>query len=169
MFEVIYIINLRTNIEEVISLFLKSLQYATITRENNPWLLYLLPFGGALVNLLYSSYGKDSSKGNNLIIERINNGKGEIPGRMAPLFVIGATLGNFLSSIVNLPLSFLAGLGMIGVFSGATKTPLASFIMGIELFGGVSARYLFVACIISYVFSGKSSIYTSQKNSLIDQ
>ena len=58
----------------VIALFLKSLQYATTFRENNSWMLYLLPFGGALVSYLYSKYGKDSSKGNNLIIERINEG-----------------------------------------------------------------------------------------------
>ena len=371
----------------VIALFLKSLQYATNFRENNKWMLYLLPFGGALVSYIYSKYGKDSSKGNNLIIERINEGKGHIPFRMAPLvffgtfvthlfggsagregtgvqigasicakigqllrlnksdltiiitsgvssgfgvvfgtpiagtifglevssigkmryesiipclissyignyiarlfkvqhahyhivevsskdpiifykvifcailfgltsklfaelthflkkvfsskikntalksfiggiiiiililiinnrmylglslellkdafenpvvsyafiikllltcitlatgfqggevtplFVIGATLGNFLAPIFGLPISFLAGLGMIGVFCGGTKTPLASFAMGLELFGGGNIKYIFIACVISYVFSGKSGIYTSQKNS----
>ena len=371
----------------VISLFLKSLQYATVTRENNPWIIYLLPFGGALVSYLYLKYGGDSSKGNNLIIERINNGGGYIPfkmtplvflgtfithlfggsagregtgvqigasissklgrlinlkgmdhtiliisgvssgfgvvfgtpiagtvfglevssigkmrydaiipclvssfignqiatllkvqhthyhmngitdnpsifykvifcaiifglvsklfselthylkkyfsekipnpcvksfvggiliialvlilntriylglsldllansfeikiigyafllkliftsitlatgfqgGEVTPLFVIGATLGNFLSSIINLPISFLSGLGMISVFCGATKTPLASFIMGVELFGAENIKYIFMACIISYVFSGKSGIYSSQENSI---
>ncbi|MEN2259807.1 hypothetical protein AAIB48_20620 (plasmid) [Paraclostridium benzoelyticum] len=69
----------------VISFFLKSLQWATSTRESNPWLLYMLPIGGAFVSYLYSKYGKDSSKGNNLIIERINEGEGRIPFRMAPL------------------------------------------------------------------------------------
>ena len=49
----------------VIALFLKSLQYATNFRESNGWMLYLLPFGGALVSYLYSRYGRDSSKGNN--------------------------------------------------------------------------------------------------------
>ena len=373
----------------VIALFLKSLQYATNFRESNGWMLYLLPFGGALVSYLYSRYGRDSSKGNNLIIERINNGEGHIPFRMAPLvffgtfvthlfggsagregtgvqigasicakigellklnksdltiiitrgvssgfgvvfgtpisgtifglevssigkmryesiipclissyignyiarlfnvqhthyhildvsskdpiifykvifcsilfglvsklfaelthflkkvfaskientsiksfiggiiiiiltllinnrmylglslellkesfenpvvsyafimkllftsitlatgfqggevtplFVIGATLGNFIAPIFGLPISFLAGLGMIGVFCGGTKTPLASFAMGLELFGGGNIKYIFIACVISYVFSGKSGIYTSQKNETI--
>lgn len=73
----------------VITLFLKSLQYATNVRENNEWMLYLLPFGGALVSYLYFKYGKDSSKGNNLIIERINEGKGNVPFRMAPLVFFG--------------------------------------------------------------------------------
>lgn len=372
-----------------ITLFLKSLQYATTFREHNGWMLYFLPFGGALVSYLYYKYGKDSSKGNNLIIERINNGNGHIPFRMAPLvffgtfvthlfggsagregtgvqigasicakigkllklnksdltiiitsgvssgfgvvfgtpiagtifglevssigkmryesiipclissyignyiarlfnvqhthyhivdvsskdpiifykvifcsilfglvsklfaelthflkkifaskienasiksfiggiiiiiltllinnrmylglslellkasfenpvvsyafiikllftsitlstgfqggevtplFVIGATLGNFIAPIFGLPISFLAGLGMIGVFCGGTKTPLASFAMGLELFGGGNIKYIFIACVISYVFSGKSGIYTSQKNETI--
>lgn len=374
----------------VISFFLKSLQWATSTREANPWILFLLPLGGALVSYLYSRYGKDSAKGNNLIIERINEGEGHIPFRMAPLvffgtfithlfggsagregtgvqigasisskigsmlklkgmdytiliisgvssgfgvvfgtpiagtifglevstvgkmryeaiipcflasyignfvaelfkvqhshynmgtpiggvdvflkvilcailfgltsklfaelthslkkyfsrkipntslksfvggiiiiaivmiigtriylglslnllsdafngpvpkeafimkllltsltlavgfqggevtplFVIGATLGNLLAGIIGLPISFLAGIGMIAVFAGATKTPITSFVMGIELFGSSNIGYIFIACVISYVFAGKSGIYTSQDSSLLER
>ncbi|MBQ8998750.1 MAG: voltage-gated chloride channel protein, partial [Clostridium sp.] len=69
----------------VISFFLKSLQLATSIRKANPIIIALLPFGGALVSYLYLKYGKDSSKGNNLIIERINKGEADIPFRMAPL------------------------------------------------------------------------------------
>lgn len=374
----------------VISFFLKSLQWATSTREANPWMLYLLPLGGAFVSYLYARYGRDSAKGNNLIIERINEGEGHIPFRMAPLvffgtfvthlfggsagregtgvqigtsisskigsilklkgmdytiliisgvssgfgvvfgtpiagtifglevstvgkmryeaiipcflasyignfvaelfkvkhshynmgasvsgvdvffkvilcailfgltsklfaelthslkkffakkipnaslksfvggiiiiiivlilgtriylglsldllsdafsgpvpkeafimkllltsltlavgfqggevtplFVIGATLGNLLAGIIGLPISFLAGIGMIAVFAGATKTPIASFVMGIELFGSANIGYIFIACVISYVFAGKSGIYTSQDSSLLER
>lgn len=373
----------------VISFFLKSLQWATSTREANSWLLYMLPLGGAFVSYLYSKYGKDSAKGNNLIIERINEGEGRIPFRMAPLvflgtfithlfggsagregtgvqigaslsskigellklkgldytiliisgvssgfgvvfgtpiagtifglevttigkmryeaiipcfissyignfiaelfkvqhshysmgaslngvdiffkvifcavlfgltsklfaelthslkkffaakipntslksfvggviiiiivlilgtriylglsldllsnafnqpvpkesfmikllltsltlsvgfqggevtplFVIGATLGNLLAGMLGLPIEFLAGLGMIGVFAGATKTPITSFVMGLELFGSANIGFIFIACVISYVFAGKSTIYTSQDRSLLD-
>lgn len=374
----------------VISFFLKSLQWATSTRESNPWLLYILPLGGTFVSYLYSKYGKDSAKGNNLIIERINKGEGRIPFRMAPLvffgtfithlfggsagregtgvqigaslsskigellklkgldytiliisgvssgfgvvfgtpiagtifglevttigkmryeaiipcfissyignfiaevfkvqhshynmgsslsgvdvffkvifcavlfgltsklfaelthslkkffankmpnsslksfiggviiiiivlilgtriylglslnllsnafnqtvpkeafmikllltsltlsvgfqggevtplFVIGATLGNLLAGILGLPIEFLAGLGMIGVFAGATKTPITSFVMGIELFGSANIGFIFISCVVSYLFAGKSTIYTSQDRSLLDR
>ncbi|MBS6022770.1 MAG: chloride channel protein [Paeniclostridium sordellii] len=374
----------------VISFFLKSLQWATSTRESNPWLLYILPLGGAFVSYLYSKYGKDSAKGNNLIIERINKGEGRIPFRMTPLvffgtfithlfggsagregtgvqigaslsskigellklkgldytiliisgvssgfgvvfgtpiagtifglevttigkmryeaiipcfissyignfiaelfkvqhshynmgsslsgvdvffkvifcavlfgltsklfaelthslkkffankipnsslksfiggviiiiivlilgtriylglslnllsdafnqlvpkeafmikllltsltlsvgfqggevtplFVIGATLGNLLAGILGLPIEFLAGLGMIGVFAGATKTPITSFVMGIELFGSANIGFIFISCVVSYLFAGKSTIYTSQDRSLLDR
>ncbi|HBI94535.1 MAG TPA: voltage-gated chloride channel protein, partial [Terrisporobacter glycolicus] len=103
-----------------------------------------------------------------LVLTAITLGSGFQGGEVTPLFVIGATLGNALSSIVNLPISFMAGVGMIGVFAGATRTPIASFIMGVELFGGIDIRYLFVACAISYVFSGRSTIYTAQKNELLE-
>ena len=102
-----------------------------------------------------------------LILTSITLATGFQGGEVTPLFVIGATFGNVLSLIINLPISFLAGLGMIAVFCGGTKTPLASFIMGLELFGGGNIKYIFITCVISYVFSGKSGIYSSQKNNTI--
>ncbi|MFQ7171996.1 MAG: hypothetical protein ACLRQF_07835 [Thomasclavelia ramosa] len=57
---------------------------------------------------------------------------------------------------------------MIGVFCGGTKLPITSFAMGLELFGGGNLKYLFITCVISYVFMGKSGIYTSQKFNQID-
>ena len=47
----------------------------------------------AFVSYLYARYGRESSKGNNLIIERINQGAGNIPFRMAPLVFFGTTIG----------------------------------------------------------------------------
>ena len=102
-----------------------------------------------------------------LLLTAITLSTGFQGGEVTPLFVIGATFGNFLAPILNLPISFLAGLGMIGVFCGGTKTPLASFIMGLELFGGGNIKYIFVICVMSYVFAGKSGIYSSQENSTL--
>lgn len=90
-------------------------------------------------------------------------------GEVTPLFVIGATLGNLLAGILGLPIEFLAGLGMIGVFAGATKTPITSFVMGIELFGSANIGFIFISCVVSYLFAGKSTIYTSQDRSLLDR
>lgn len=98
-----------------------------------------------------------------IIYTSITLGAGFQGGEVTPLFTIGATLGNMLAGILNLPLGFLAALGFIAVFSGATNTPLACFIMGIELFGAEAAIYLFLACIISYLFSGHTGIYGSQE------
>lgn len=89
-------------------------------------------------------------------------GAGFKGGEVTPLFFTGATLGNALSTWIPLPLALLAGMGFVGVFSGATNTPMACTVMGMELFGIESGYYLAIACFIAYLFSGKSSIYSAQ-------
>ena len=78
------------------ALFLKSLELATNLRIEHSWLLFLLPFGGAFVSFLYSKYGKNSSKGNNLIIDKINENSGKVPLRMAPLVFFGTFITHLI-------------------------------------------------------------------------
>jgi len=80
-------------------------------------------------------------------------------GEVTPLFFIGATLGNALAFVLPLPIGLLSGMGFVAVFAGATKTPIACFLMAIELFGTDSAVYAAIACIVAYWVSGKGSIY----------
>ena len=89
-------------------------------------------------------------------------GSGFKGGEVTPLFFTGATLGNALSAYIPLPLALLAGCGFVGVFAGATNTPLASTLMGMELFGLEAGIYLGTACLVAFIFSGKASIYASQ-------
>jgi H+/Cl- antiporter ClcA len=89
-------------------------------------------------------------------------GSGFKGGEVTPLFFTGASLGNALSAWIPLPLALLAGCGFVGVFSGATNTPIASTILGMELFGFSAGIYLGIACGLAYVFSGNGSIYASQ-------
>lgn len=84
-------------------------------------------------------------------------------GEVTPLFFIGAALGNTLAVLLGAPVDLFAGLGFIAVFAGATNTPLACTIMGIELFGAHYALYFGVACFIAYYFSGHSGIYMAQR------
>jgi len=84
-------------------------------------------------------------------------------GEVTPLFFIGATLGSALSLFIPLPFGLMAGMGFVAVFAGATNTPLACTLMGIELFGAECGIYVAIACIVSYLFSGNNSIYTKQK------
>ena len=97
-----------------------------------------------------------------LIFTAFTLGTGFQGGEVTPLFAIGATLGNSLAGILHVYGPFLASLGFIAVFCGATSTPIACFLMGIELFGSEGAIYMFIACVVSYLFSGHTSIYTSQ-------
>ena len=89
-------------------------------------------------------------------------GAGFKGGEVTPLFYIGATLGSALSLFVPLPIAFLAGLGFVAVFSGATHTPVACTIMGMELFGIESGVYIGITCLIAYFSSGSIGIYHSQ-------
>ncbi len=89
-------------------------------------------------------------------------GAGFKGGEVTPLFFIGATLGNVLVWFVPLPVPLLAGMGFVAVFSGATNTPIASTLMGVELFGIESGVYLGLACVMAYLFSGHTGIYSSQ-------
>jgi H+/Cl- antiporter ClcA len=87
-------------------------------------------------------------------------------GEVTPLFFIGATLGNTLAVLMGAPIDLMAALGFIAVFAGATNTPLACTIMGVELFGGGHILYYAVACFMAYYFSGHSGIYASQITSV---
>jgi H+/Cl- antiporter ClcA len=84
-------------------------------------------------------------------------------GEVTPLFFIGAALGNTLAVSLGVPVDLFAALGFVAIFAGATHTPLASTIMGIELFGAEHAPYLAVACLLAYFCSGHSGIYLSQR------
>ncbi|RDC57806.1 voltage-gated chloride channel protein [Pedobacter chinensis] len=90
-------------------------------------------------------------------------GTGFKGGEVTPLFYIGATLGNALSILLDAPVSLFAALGFIAVFAGATNTPLACTIMGVELFGSEYTLFFAVACFTAYLFSGSSGIYSAQR------
>jgi H+/Cl- antiporter ClcA len=98
-----------------------------------------------------------------LIYTAITLGTGFKGGEVTPLFYIGSTLGNTLGELMNAPISLFAALGFIAVFAGATNTPLACTLMGIELFGGDYALFFAVACFTAYFFSGEGGIYSAQR------
>lgn len=98
-----------------------------------------------------------------LLLTAITLGMGFKGGEVTPLFFIGATLGNTIAVLAGAPVDLMAGLGFIAVFAGATNTPLACTMMGIELFGSENVVYFAVACFTAYYFSGQSGIYQSQR------
>ena len=98
-----------------------------------------------------------------LLLTAITLGMGFKGGEVTPLFFIGATLGNTIAVLSGAPVDLMAGLGFIAVFAGATNTPLACIMMGIELFGAENVTYYAVACFTAYYFSGHTGIYSSQR------
>lgn len=100
---------------------------------------------------------------NKTIFTAITLGSGFKGGEITPLFYVGATLGNVLGSLLNLPLSLLAGLGLVSLFSGASKAPLTSIILAIELFGGNIVSYAIITCLLAALFSGNCGLYRRKK------
>jgi H+/Cl- antiporter ClcA len=98
-----------------------------------------------------------------LLFTAITLSTGYKGGEVTPLFFIGATLGNVMATVGQAPVDLFAGLGFIAVFAGATNTPLACTLMGVELFGGDNLIYYAVACFTAYYFSGHSGIYHAQR------
>lgn len=89
-------------------------------------------------------------------------GAGFKGGEVTPLFFVGATLGSALSLIIPMPIALLAGVGFVSVFSGATHTPIACTIMGMELFGLEPGIFIAIGCTVAYFSSGSVGIYKSQ-------
>jgi H+/Cl- antiporter ClcA len=86
--------------------------------------------------------------------------KGE---EVTPLFFIGATFGNTMAVLLGCPIDLFAALGFIAVFAAATNTPLASIVLGVELFGAEYVSYFAISCVVAYYFSGDKGIYHAQR------
>lgn len=97
-----------------------------------------------------------------LVFTAVTIGSGFMGGEVTPLFVIGATLGAAIAPAIGVDAGLLASAGFVAVFAGASNTPLACLVMGIELFGGGALIYLLVACVMAYLVSGHHGIYTAQ-------
>lgn len=122
------------------------------------------PNGGVSIVSAFGKNGADTwSWFWKLLLTAITLSTGFKGGEVTPLFFIGATLGNTLAVISGSPVDLFAGIGFIAVFAGATNTPLACTLMGIELFGSNNIVYYAVACFTAYYFSGHSGIYGSQR------
>jgi H+/Cl- antiporter ClcA len=80
-------------------------------------------------------------------------------GEVTPLFVIGALLGAALAPALGVPVPFLAAVGYITVFAAASNTPLASTLMGVELFGAAFTGPLVVTGFLAYILVGHRGIY----------
>ncbi|SMO87132.1 H+/Cl-antiporter ClcA [Saccharicrinis carchari] len=106
-----------------------------------------LPFSDFLLKILFTAF---------------TLGAGFKGGEVTPLFFTGATLGSALALFIPLPVALLAGMGFVAVFSGATNTPIACTLMGIELFGADAGVFIGIACVTAYLFSGHTGIYGEQ-------
>lgn len=84
-------------------------------------------------------------------------------GEVVPSFFVGAAFGCAAGPLLGLPAGFAAALGLVTVFCGAVNCPLASIFLALELFGDGGLLYFALGCALSYVLSGYSGLYSSQR------
>ena len=94
-----------------------------------------------------------------LALTAICLGTGFVGGEVTPMFVMGATLGAAVASIIGLDPVTGATLGYAAVFAGAANTPMACTVMAVELFGPAVALPAAAACLASFAASGRYGIY----------
>ncbi|NQW61974.1 MAG: chloride channel protein [Deltaproteobacteria bacterium] len=74
------------------SLFLVALAAVTDLREAHLWLVWLLPVGGLLLGAAYERWGATAGQGTNRIIDALADGGNPLPGRLAPMVLLGTLL-----------------------------------------------------------------------------
>ena len=98
-----------------------------------------------------------------IVMTALTLGAGYRGGEIVPSFFIGATLGCLAGHLFGISPSLCAAVGMISLFCGATNCPLASMLIGFELFGFHGVYYILIAVAISYAVSGYRGLYQQQK------
>ncbi len=83
-------------------------------------------------------------------------------GEIVPTFFVGATFGCIMGPILGIESGLSAAIGMVAVFCGAVNCPIASIILSVEMFGAKGFALFGIACAVSYIVSGYSSLYKSQ-------
>ena len=65
--------------------------------------------------------------------------------------------------LLGLDPAFGAAIGLVSLFCGVVNCPLASIVLSVELFGCDNLLFFAMACALSYLLSGRFSLYSSQK------
>ena len=83
-------------------------------------------------------------------------------GEIVPTFCIGATFGCVAGALLGLEPGMAAALGLVGLFCCATNSPFASIVLSVEMFGSQNVHLFALVCVICFVLSGHSGLYSSQ-------
>lgn len=98
-----------------------------------------------------------------IVFTAVTSSTGYRGGEIVPAFFIGSTLGCCAASLVGLPAGFGAALGLICLFCSTVNCPMASIVLGVELFGTGGIIMFALASAVSYALANKFSLYSTQK------
>lgn len=166
-----------------------SIVYCISFRFGEHWLEKLLPnpflrilAGGTAIVLLTLLFGTDYNGAGMPMIEHamagharpeaflvkllftvISVSAGYKGGEIVPCMFIGSSLGCVLAPLVGLDPTLGAAVGLLSMFCGSLNCPIASILLGAELFGAANLNFFAVACAVSYMLSANFSLYREQK------
>ena len=98
-----------------------------------------------------------------MIFTAITLGVGFRGGEIVPTLYVGATFGCFAGGLLGISPSLCAAVGMASVFCGVTNTPISTLLIALELFGMDAFPYMMLGIAVSYMLSGYSGLYHSQR------
>lgn len=97
-----------------------------------------------------------------ILFTAVSLGAGFKGGEIVPTLFVGGTFGCLFGQMAGFSPSLCAACGMIALFSAVTNSPLASLVLGFELFGFEGMPYYLIAAAIGYMESGYFGLYHSQ-------
>lgn len=97
-----------------------------------------------------------------ILFTAVTLGAGYKGGEIVPTLFIGATFGCVAAQVLGMDPGFGAALGMVGLFCCVTNSPITSIILSLEMFGSGNLLAFAIVCVIGFVLSGNSGLYSSQ-------
>lgn len=125
--------------------------------------------GGDVIERAISGTARPWDFALKLLFTAITLSSGYKGGEIVPTFFVGATFGCAVGPLLGLDPGFAAAMAMIATFCGNTNCPIASIFLAMELFGGQAMPLFAVACAVSYMLSGRFSLYRAQRISFESQ
>lgn len=98
-----------------------------------------------------------------IIFTAITLGCGFKGGEIVPAFFVGSTFGCVVGGLLGLNGAVGAAIGFVALFCSVVNCPLASLLLGVEVFGGQGIGIFLLVCAISFTMSGNYSLYKSQR------
>ena len=123
-------------------------------------------YNGAGMNLIEASFSGEAPKIAfllKIVFTAITLGAGFKGGEIVPTLCVGATFGCLFGTVIGLSPGLCAAVGMVSVFCAVTNCPLASLVLGFELFGFENMELLFIGVALSFALSGNGGLYNGQK------
>ncbi len=119
--------------------------------------------GMDVIKLALEGTAKPEAFAIKLIFTAITLASGFKGGEIVPAFFVGSTFGCVVGSLLGLDPAVGGAVGFVALFCGAVNCPLASIFLALEVFGSNSVPIMALVCAISFMVSGKFSLYKSQR------